>query len=530
MTNSVDDQTPVSRKDVFVKYLQHYDKVSCEGDVKVCSETQVTDEARRVLLLPEEEPRKRFNTLLDFYETLYKYPQYRDCQRHVHDIRKAAELLEMFCVNLFLFPWKKEIKTLKKFTGNFVYFIKPVLPFARSILQIIGYCVETDTEYRLSDHFDPEKAKSMGFDLFLARLECEYLLELMNQRSHVECLDILRTRASPLTFSAGEEVSEPINDICNLNEDVFKDDGHVEGSSLVNPEEQQQQESLKSHEPQNQEVNKSQDSTISDVERPSSSFMTDDKSILEMRESYPDLAIRQKPIFQKSQRMMQPLKAQEKAGCRGHNAGLFHEVSTDMSGPQSIAIHTETTPGHRKLHIPNPLVEAQALDDKLLVLQVGTLLQGRNREGSTDDCLLELTERMGKMHVKDLSADEPLKYPIEETAQAQPSSGHNDVITTPPTKSPDGMSLPILCSPSQEPVCNIAGCGSCAGSDGVLAHDSTIKEPPQSIYIPSALNECTTVFGPPTDHSQTANEGAITHKSPISQQPEDELDQTYVMV
>lgn len=113
MTNSVDDQTPVSRKDVFVKYLQHYDKVSCEGDVKVCSETQVTDEARRVLLLPEEEPRKRFNTLLDFYETLYKYAQYRDCQRHVHDFRKAAELLEMFCVNLFLFPWKKEIKTLK---------------------------------------------------------------------------------------------------------------------------------------------------------------------------------------------------------------------------------------------------------------------------------------------------------------------------------------------------------------------------------------------------------------------------------
>jgi len=394
--------------------------------------------------------------------------------------------------------------------------------------------VETDTEYILSDHFDPEKAKSMGFDLFLAKLECEYLLELMNQRSHLECLDILRSRASPLTFSAGKEVSEPINDICNLNEDAFKDDGHVEGGSLVNPGEQQQQESLKSHEPHNQEVNKSLNSTISDVERPPSSFMTDDKSILEMRESYPDLAIRQKPIFPKSQRMMQPLKAQEKAGCRGHNAALFHEVSTDMSGPQSIAIHNEATPGHRKQHIPNPLVEAQALDDNFKStsrqLQVETLLQGRNREGSTEDCLLDLTEQMGKMHMKDLTADEPLKYPIEETAQTQPSSGHNDVITTPPTKHSDGLSLPILCSPSQEPVCNIAGCGSCAGSDAVLTQDGTIKEPPQSIYIPSALNECTTVFGPPTDHSQTANEGASAHKSPISQQPEDELDQTYVMV
>lgn len=121
MTNSVDDQTPVSRKDVFSKYLRYYDKVSSEGDMKVCSETQVTDEARRVLLLSEEEPRKRFNTL-DFYEALYKYDQYRDCRRHVHDLRKAAELLEMFCVNLFLFPWKKELKTLKVYKSCYRLF------------------------------------------------------------------------------------------------------------------------------------------------------------------------------------------------------------------------------------------------------------------------------------------------------------------------------------------------------------------------------------------------------------------------
>ncbi len=368
--------------------------------------------------------------------------------------------------------------------------------------------METDTEYRLSDTFDPDQAKRMGFDLFLARLECEHLLELMNQSSHVECLEIIRMRAAPLTFSAGEVVSEPINDICNLNED----DGHVEGGSLVNPEEEERQESLKSHNPHDQEVDKSQDASISDVERPSNSFMSDDKSILEMQKNYPDLAIRQKLIFRKSQRSMQPLKAQEWAGSRGHNVGMFHEASADMSGPQSIAIHAETMPGQRKLHIANALVEAQPSDDKPLALQVGKLMQGRSREGSTEDCLAELTEQMEKMHVKELSADEPLKYPIEETAQAQPCSGPNDVITAPPTKSPDGMSLPILCSPSQEPVCNITGCGSCAGSDGALAQDNLIREPPQSIYIHSALSVCTPVFGPPTE------------------QPEDELVQTYVVI
>ncbi|XP_050970239.1 uncharacterized protein si:ch211-189a15.5 isoform X1 [Labeo rohita] len=533
MTNSVEDQTPVSRKDVFAKYLQYYDKVSCEGSLKVCSEPQVTDEARRVLLLSDEEPRKKLNAL-DFYETLYKCAQHRDCHRRVHDLKKAAELLELFCVNLFLFPWKKEIKTLKTFTGHFVYYIKPVLPFARSILQMIGYYMETDTEYRLSDKFDPDKAKSMGFDLLLARLECEHLLELMNQRSHVECLEIIRTRAASLTFTAGEEVSEPTNGICNPNEDVlkddvFKEDGHVEGSSLVNPEEEHQQESLKSHN-SDQGVDKSQDGPISDVERPPNSFMTDDKSILEMRENYPDLAIGQKPIFQKSQRSVQPLKPQEWAGSRSHNAGLFHEASTDMSGPQSIAIHTENPPGHRRLHIPDIPVEAQPADHKALLLLAGRLLQGRSRESSTEDCLAELTEQMGKMHMKELPADEPLKYPIEETTQGQPCSGPNDVVTAPPTKSPVETSLPILCSPSQDPVCNITGCGSCAGSDGILAQDNLIKEPPQSIYIPSALTACTPAFGPPTDHSQTPNEGSNGRKSPTPQQPEDEIVQTYVMV
>ncbi|KTF74745.1 hypothetical protein cypCar_00034962 [Cyprinus carpio] len=511
MTNSVEDQTPVSRKDVFVKYLQYYDRVCREGDLKVCSEAQVTDEARRVLLLPGEESRKRRDAP-DFYETLCECAQYRDCQRRVHDFKKAVELLEMFCVNLFLFPWKKEIKTLKTFTGHFVYYIKPVLPFARSILQIIGYCMETDTEFRLSDNFDPDKAKSMGFELFLVRLECEYLLELMNQRSHVECLEIIQTRAAPLTSVAGEEASEPISNICHLDEDVFKDDGDVGGGSLVNPGEEQQQESLKSHNPHDQGVDKSQDASISDVERPSNSFMTDDKSILEMQKNYPDLAIRQKPIFRKSQRSMQPLKAKEWAGSRGHNAGLFPEASTDMSGPQSIAIHTDTTPGHRKLHIPNALAEAQPSDDKPLVLQVGKLLQGRSREGSSEDCLAELTEQMGKMH-KELSADEALKYPIEETAQAQPCSEPNDVFTAPPTKSPDGMS-------------NITGCGSCVASDGIFAQDSLIKEPPQSIYIPSGLSACPPAFGPPTDH----NEGSNGHKSPTPQQPEDDLVQTYVVI
>lgn len=390
------------------------------------------------------------------------------------------------------------------------------MPFARSILHLIGY-IETDTEYRLSDSFDLDKARTMGFDLFLARLECDYLLELMNQKSHVECLEIIQKRAIP---DVGEDIAgeEP--------EGAEPEAAEPECDLVGNPEELQQQESLKSHD---QEVDKPQEDAISDEERPAKSFETDDKSILEMWNAYPDLTFRQNPIFRKSQRSMQPLKVQEWAGSRSHNAGLFLETSTEMSGPQSIAIHTETNPGDLKAHNPNSFVETQPLDANPIVLKVGALLQGCIDEASTEDCLSELTEQMGKMQMKELSADETLKYPTEETAQAHPCSGYND-ITTPPTKSPDCMSLPILCSPSQEPVCNISGCGSCAGSDGAHAQEDTIREPPQSIYIPCVPKGCAPVFGPPTDHSQTANEGSSAQRSPTSQPPEDDLVKTYVIV
>lgn len=402
-----------------------------------------------------------------------------------------------------------------------MYYIKPILPFAKGILQSIGYCIETDTEYRLSDSVDPDNAKKMAFDLFLARLECEYLLELMSQKSHVECLEILEKRAASPNGSAGDDVSGHTR-MCNANENVLQEDGHVEGDSLVNPGEQQSQ-MLPMHNPHDQEDLKSQDG---DVEGPSSSFMTDDKSILEMQENYPDLTIRQKPIFRKSQKKStQSLKAKERAGLKNYNEALFPEVSTDMSGPQSIAIHNETTPSNSKLHIPKAVVQAQCLDDKPLVLRVGSVLQGCNREGSTENCLVELQviEQMGKM--KELCVDEPLKYPIEETTQAQPCIENNILVIAPPTKTQDGMSLPILCSSSQEHVCNIVGCRSCA-CDVIPGQENTIKEPPRSIYLPSSLPP----LGPPTDHHQTGNEDSQVHRSPTLQQPDDDLLKTFVMV
>ncbi|KAM4043634.1 uncharacterized protein ACNLHF_013870 [Anomaloglossus baeobatrachus] len=107
-------------------------------------------------------------------------------ERKVELLRKMVKgfaVLELICVNLFLFPWRKEIRTLKKFTGTFVYFLQPVIPedTIRQILQRVGYSIVSNTEYTIGGKINGEEAKQTAFDLYLSRIRCENLLRRLNE-------------------------------------------------------------------------------------------------------------------------------------------------------------------------------------------------------------------------------------------------------------------------------------------------------------------------------------------------------------
>ncbi|NXO44351.1 SPAT2 protein, partial [Locustella ochotensis] len=99
---------------------------------------------------------------------------------------KALELLELLCVNLLLCPWRREIRSLKTFTGNFVYYIQPVLPedIVKAVLEKIGYVPTTATEFSLVKKRNNEETKQTAFEIFLARIECEAILEMTNEEKH----------------------------------------------------------------------------------------------------------------------------------------------------------------------------------------------------------------------------------------------------------------------------------------------------------------------------------------------------------
>ena len=104
------EQVEVTRQEVYDGYVKWY--LQCT-EVGLCRDACLLDTAARYLQR-EPEPSGTF-TLFPFYTSLIDgcANLSTDCRRLLSDFIKAVELLETLCVNLFLQPWKKEIKTLK---------------------------------------------------------------------------------------------------------------------------------------------------------------------------------------------------------------------------------------------------------------------------------------------------------------------------------------------------------------------------------------------------------------------------------
>lgn len=422
------------------------------------------------------------------------------------------------------------------FTGPFVYWIKPVLPqtLLKGILESIGYHPETDMEYRLDKSADPEKATRMGFELFLARQECEYLLEVMQNRPW-DCLEILQQRSPQTRKSLGEANEHAQEDKAEKStpaesENVLLQDNREEdldrGRSLVDPgavpsEECQtfpgtaggEDEDLEQH-PRSLEF-QAPDEPVEPGGGQSRGLMTDDRSILEMRERYPDLAFQKKFLFGE-------LQGQPAGQSRQKTPKTVAVAGSELSVPSSTARLPESRPVTSVTVVSPKLTrhppEVQALEKDPVEThhaQMPAPLQGSGPRGAQtmpennqgdESIVSELSEKMGQMSVKDYHADMDLKYPVEETAW------QDDGKAT-PLGSPRDGSKPIVCHPSQVPHGPISTCCTCEFSNtprGDSTGCNTIKEPPQSFYIPA-------MCAPPPSRGHTL-------------QPEEEMLETYVLV
>ncbi|XP_025709148.1 spermatogenesis-associated protein 2 [Callorhinus ursinus] len=188
------------KDDLFRKYVQFH-----EGRVDTTPSKQQpgNDEYLRVaastlLSLHKVDPFYRFR-LIQFYEVVESSLRSLSSSS-LRALHCAFSMLETVGVNLFLYPWKKEFRSIKTYTGPFVYYVKSSLleEDIQAILHYMGYVPELGTAYKLKELVETLQVKMVSFELFLAKVECEQMMEIHSQvkdKGYSE-LDVVNERKS----------------------------------------------------------------------------------------------------------------------------------------------------------------------------------------------------------------------------------------------------------------------------------------------------------------------------------------------
>ncbi|XP_015673605.1 spermatogenesis-associated protein 2 [Protobothrops mucrosquamatus] len=184
------------KDEVFRKYVQFHESKLDTSDRKPCPVTNLQMAASALLCFPKIDPFYRFR-LIKFYEIAENSLRSLRASS-LHSLQNAFEVLESVGINLFLYPWKKEFKNIKTYTGPFVYYVKSTLSDEdiKQILNLMGYVQELGTMYKLKDLVDTFQVKMVSFELFLAKTECEQLIEIhlqVKEKGYSE-LDIVKER------------------------------------------------------------------------------------------------------------------------------------------------------------------------------------------------------------------------------------------------------------------------------------------------------------------------------------------------
>ncbi|XP_036039358.1 spermatogenesis-associated protein 2 isoform X2 [Onychomys torridus] len=177
------------KDDLFRKYVQfHEGKVdTTPGKQQPGSDEYLRVGAATLLSLHKADPLHRFR-LIQFYEVVESSLRSLNSSS-LNALHCAFSMLETVAINLFLFPWKKEFRSIKS-----TLLEKDI----RAILRYMGYEPELGTAYKLKELVESLQVKMVSFELFLAKVECEQMLGIHSQvkdKGYSE-LDVVTERKS----------------------------------------------------------------------------------------------------------------------------------------------------------------------------------------------------------------------------------------------------------------------------------------------------------------------------------------------
>ncbi|XP_073515272.1 uncharacterized protein [Phyllobates terribilis] len=456
------------RHRLYQEYICHYESRSHDGNVTLCDpQLQCRGDTQRCRGDTHlcDSPAALGETYSQLIRQNLQSKKLEHKVEALKQMMKGFAVLELICVNLFLFPWRKEIRTLKKFTGTFVYFIQPVIPedAIRQILQRVGYSIVSNTEYTIGGKINSEEAKQTAFDMYLSRIQCENLLWRLNEDKSVSVSLLVHgpgghevKNGSDLTDQTGKNPSGT-DEIQNLD--------------------------LKSNDPSIDDPIKAADLTvtrtssqddISDLSKQKPRYCTKRMDSDEFLYKYSDLNFAQQPIFPlhiKPKKWVTPVSEEPNFAkpdipdgpTKNEGRDLAEKITYDLQG-DNIDIQTFT----EQLDPPKSLV---------------------SNESPAEVIVPTKQERVvSKLKMLNMSG-ESLTYPIEETVPPDSAKFSESKIEVKwaflnTKEGTESLANPMPLS-SDFSMLNISG----KPPIWTPGTDNRLREPPNSTYIPPRAPE-----------------------------------------
>ncbi|XP_016336475.1 spermatogenesis-associated protein 2-like protein [Sinocyclocheilus anshuiensis] len=117
-------------------------------------------------------------------KSLHAFPS-KTGQMGLEKVSKAFEVLELAALNLYIYPWRREYRLVKMFSGMFTHLIKPALTLqqAKELFGLLGYQASSpneEEELALNSKLVPaDFLLSLACGFFIARMECQLLLSAL---------------------------------------------------------------------------------------------------------------------------------------------------------------------------------------------------------------------------------------------------------------------------------------------------------------------------------------------------------------
>ncbi|KAL1256994.1 hypothetical protein QQF64_012539 [Cirrhinus molitorella] len=214
------------------KYQSNLEKQIEKGDrTLVCRDEKFCKEVELLLCSGSAQKKHILNgldSLAVMEKSLHTFPS-KTGQMGLEKLSKAFEVLELAALNLYIYPWRREYRLVKMFSGMFTHSIKPALTLqqAKELFGLLGYqasSLHEQQELALNSKLVPaDFLLSLACGFFTARMECQLLLSALGSvdRSVEWALQLVKERQAGHSVQVAFENTKRKSSAASVTEAVL---------------------------------------------------------------------------------------------------------------------------------------------------------------------------------------------------------------------------------------------------------------------------------------------------------------------